>query len=131
MANWHGRGNYPDSDDEEGMEKLRETHRKNRMKAEREAALNKAHAAYENTKIHHSEDINKIRAAARALISALKPYAANSSNASTIREINSHINNELNKIFLKNLNSNAKGLAAAAATKKKHNNNLNYNMYHS
>jgi lysozyme family protein len=129
MANWHGRGNYPDSDDEEGMQKLNKKHAENRTKAERREALNKAHKKYENTKIEYSTDINKIRTAARALIAALKPYAANSSNASTIKAIHEYIRDDLNRNFLKNLKSNAKGLAAAEATKKKHNNNLNYAMY--
>jgi lysozyme family protein len=134
MANWHKRGIYPDSDDEEETRKLGETQAEERKIAEMRAALNKAHKHYEHTKIHHNENINKIRAAARAFIAALKPYAGNRNNANTIKKIHELINSEykshpLNRNFLKNLKSNAKGLAAAEATRKKHNNNQNYLLY--
>jgi len=130
MSNWRGRVGLPyDSEEEDKKKQHNKKLAEERTKAERDAALNKAYNHYENTKIHHTKNIIKIRAAARALIVALKAYKGISGNAGTINAINGIIKDELNKIFLKNLNSNAKGLAAAEATRKKHNNNLNYAMY--
>jgi len=127
MSNWKDHPDLAyDSDDQEAMKKHHNKLAKERTKAEMRAALNKARNHYEQTKINHPTDINKIRTAARALIVALKPYADNSSNASTIKEINKIIKDQLNRNFLKNLNSNAKGLAAA---KQAYNNFIANNNY--
>ena len=130
MSNWKDRDDLAyDSDNPEAEEKHAKKLAEKNKNAKMRAALNKALKYYEYTKIHHNNKINTIRAAASALIDALKPYAANRNNAGTIKKIHELINSEyknhpLNRKFLKNLKNNAKGLADAEATLQKHYNNM-------
>jgi hypothetical protein len=129
MSNWSKLELAYDSDNPEAEAKHAKKLAEKNKKAERDAALKKAYKYYEYTKIHHTDNIIKIRAAARAFIDVLKHYEDNKSNAGTIKAIHEYIIDDLNRNFLKNLNSNAKGLAAAKATRKKHNNIQNYLLY--